>query len=98
MSLEQMQPALNALAFLIGKRARISVGVIEPELGAYMLCTGTLGQPEIDRDRVWFPMYPYGGEPNGVSIDASHFEWWGEQGGRVLIVAAGLRILFYAEF
>lgn len=97
MSLEQMRPALQALSALADEAVHISVGTPNADVDAWAEFSGTLGQPEFDGGRVWFPVYnefsTRVGERSGFSIEANHFEWWGEQQGRVRLHAGGLGIL-----
>lgn len=95
MPLEQMHAALEALAALSGREVGVSVESKNNNLGAYAKFSGVLGRPEIDENRVWVPVRSQFSSDDriGFSIDAGHFESWGQMQGNVRLVADGVAIL-----
>ena len=94
MSLQQMQPALEALGELAGHQVSVSVEHTAGNLGAWAKMVGELGRPQIDGNHVFMPV---GDASTGFTIDANQFETWGQGYGNVRLVADGLAILISPE-
>jgi len=65
--------------------------------GAWTELSGVLAEPELDRGSMYFPVSISGSsDRDGFSIDVDRLEDWGQQQGRVRLVANGLAFLIRA--
>lgn len=97
MALDELRAAAEALSVFRGQAVHVSIENANGMLGAWAEFTGFLGEPEVDRGGIKFPVTIRGSnEDDRFCIDGESFESWGQMQGRVRLVANGLAILVRA--